>query len=240
MQIVTALYISLFTGVSGYGLVGYCIPLPARKIGSISGSGGEIVKQLRLDTRYKIRIGESVSGCEDRIVTIYSTSEETNVSDSIDGHVGPAQDALIKVHDRIVADGTAVDENLEEALLVTARLLVSSDQIGCIIRKGGQIVQNIRSESGAQSHILKDDHLPTCALSSDELVQRPLSGYLAIVLFLVEEPRSLEIMKQLEKLCDNGQCSPDILVGGVVIYGKSSWEKDTANISSALSCNILQ
>lgn len=54
---------------------------------------------------------------------------------------------------------------------MTARLLVSSDQIGCIIGKGGHIVQNIQSETGAQIRMVKDDHLPTCALSSDELVQ---------------------------------------------------------------------
>lgn len=67
-----------------------------------------------MDAKSKIRVGETVAGCEDRIVTIYSTSKETNVSDSIDGHVCPAQDALFKVHDRIVVDGNAVEESLEE------------------------------------------------------------------------------------------------------------------------------
>ena len=54
---------------------------------------------------------------------------------------------------------------------VTLRLLVPSDQIGCIIGKGGQIIQGIRSDSGAQIRILKNDHLPACAISSDELLQ---------------------------------------------------------------------
>jgi poly(rC)-binding protein 2/3/4 len=40
-----------------------------------------------------------------------------------------------------------------------------------VIGKGGQIVQNIRSETGAQIRILKDERLPLCALNSDELVQ---------------------------------------------------------------------
>ncbi|KAG8384683.1 hypothetical protein BUALT_Bualt04G0143500 [Buddleja alternifolia] len=152
---------------------------PGKKIGSIIGRGGEIVKQLRVDTKSKIRIGESVPGCEERVVTIYSASEETNDFEGEDDRVCPAQDALFKVHDRIIADDTAIEDDLEEPQQVTVRLLVPSDQIGCIIGKGGQIVQNIRSETGAQIRIVKDDHLPTCALSSDELVQ--ISGDASVV-----------------------------------------------------------
>lgn len=142
---------------------------PGRKIGSIIGRGGEIVKQLRVDTKSKIRIGETVPGCDERVVTIYSSSDETNAFDGLDTFVSPAQDALFRVHDRVVSEEVHVDS--EEASQVMVRLLVPSDQIGCVIGKGGQIVQNIRSESGAQIRILKDDHLPSCALSSDELVQ---------------------------------------------------------------------
>ncbi|XP_011098647.1 KH domain-containing protein At4g18375 [Sesamum indicum] len=152
---------------------------PGKKIGSIIGRGGEIVKQLRVETKAKIRIGESVPGCEERVVTIYSSSEETNDFEGADGRVCPAQDALFKVHERIVADDAAVEEDSEDVPQVTVRLLVPSDQIGCIIGKGGQIVQNIRSDTGAQIRIVKDDHLPTCALSSDELVQ--ISGDASVV-----------------------------------------------------------
>lgn len=143
---------------------------PGKKIGSIIGRGGDIVKQLRVDTKSKIRIGESVPGCDERVVTIYSTSEETNDFEGSDDRVCPAHDALFKVHDRIVAEDTAVEDS-EEVPQVTVRLLVPSDQIGCIIGKGGQIVQSIRSETGAQVRIVKDDHLPACALRSDELIQ---------------------------------------------------------------------
>ena len=34
-----------------------------KKIGSIIGKGGEIVKQLRVDTKSKIRIGDTVPDC---------------------------------------------------------------------------------------------------------------------------------------------------------------------------------
>jgi len=70
----------------------------------------------------------------------------------------------------VIAEDAREDED-DERNHVTAKLLVPSDQIGCVIGKGGQIVQNIRSETGAQIRILKDDRLPPCALSNDELVQ---------------------------------------------------------------------
>ncbi|XP_021721418.1 KH domain-containing protein At4g18375-like [Chenopodium quinoa] len=152
---------------------------PATKIGSIIGRGGEIVKQLRLDTKAKIRIGETVPGCDERVVTIYSASEETNSFDEMDSQVCPAQDALFRVHDRVIAEDAGADDEPEGNQNVTARLLVPSDQIGCIIGKGGQIVQTIRSETGAQIRILKDDHLPACALSTDELLQ--ISGVAVVV-----------------------------------------------------------
>ncbi|XP_059670354.1 KH domain-containing protein HEN4-like [Cornus florida] len=151
---------------------------PGKKIGSIIGRGGDIVKQLRVDSKSNIKIGETVPGCEERVVTIYSSNEETNVFDDTDDPICPAEDALFKVHDRVVADDMAADDS-DEAPQVTVRLLVLSDQIGCVIGKGGQIVQSIRSDTGAQVRILKDDHLPPCALSSDELVQ--ISGEASVV-----------------------------------------------------------
>ncbi|KAJ9709338.1 hypothetical protein PVL29_001013 [Vitis rotundifolia] len=144
---------------------------PVRKIGSIIGRGGDIAKQLRSETKSNIRIGETMPGCEERVVTIYSSSEETNPFGDTGELVSPAQDALFRVHDRIVAGELPADEEPEEAQQVTVRMLVPSDQIGCVIGKGGQVIQNIRSETRAQIRILKDEHLPPCALSSDELLQ---------------------------------------------------------------------
>ncbi|XP_042052843.1 KH domain-containing protein HEN4-like [Salvia splendens] len=143
---------------------------PLRKIGSIIGIGGDIAKQLRSETHAKIRISETIPGCDERVVTIYSTSDETNSYEN--GQVSPAQDALFRVHGKVVAEEQPVNGGTsEETLQITVRLLVPSDQIGCVIGKGGHIVQNIRNETHAQIRILGSDHLPPCALSSDELIQ---------------------------------------------------------------------
>ncbi|XP_043724085.1 KH domain-containing protein HEN4-like isoform X2 [Telopea speciosissima] len=152
---------------------------PGRKIGSIIGRGGEIVKQLRADSQSKIRIGETMQGCEERVITIFSSSRETNTVEDTEDLVCPAQDALFRVHDRLVADEAPADEDDEGSKQVTVRLLVPSDQIGCVIGKGGQIIQTIRSDTGAQIRILKNEHLPPCAMSTDELLQ--ITGEAAIV-----------------------------------------------------------
>ncbi|OEL30902.1 hypothetical protein BAE44_0008079 [Dichanthelium oligosanthes] len=144
----------------------------SRKIGSIIGRGGEIAKQLRTETQAKIRIGESVPGCEERVITIFSSSRETNTIDDTEDKVCPAQDALFRVHERLASDEGPGHEDSEEVLpQVTVRLLVPSDQIGCIIGKGGHIIQGIRSETGAQIRVLSNDHMPACAINGDELLQ---------------------------------------------------------------------
>ena len=121
------------------------------------------------------------------MVTIYNFSDETNAFDDSYTFVSPTQDALFRVHDKVVSEKVH-SEDFEEASQVTVQLLVTSDQIGCVIGKGGQIIQNIYSESGAQIYILKNDHLLSCALSFDEFVQisgeRPLLGRLFIKLHL--------------------------------------------------------
>ncbi|OVA08977.1 K Homology domain [Macleaya cordata] len=152
---------------------------PGRKIGSIIGRGGEIIKQLRADSQSKIRIGETIPGCEERVVTIFSSSRETNAFEDNGDFICPAQDALFRVHDRLIADETPADEDSEGGQQATVRLLVPSDQIGCIIGKGGQIIQGIRSETGAQIRILKNEHLPPCAMGSDELLQ--ITGEVPVV-----------------------------------------------------------
>lgn len=142
---------------------------PMRIIGSIIGVGGDNVKQLRAKTRAKIRISEPIPGCDERVITIYSTSDETNIYG--DEHISPAMDALFRVHDKVVGEESVTEDAFADALQATVRLLVPSDQIGCVIGRGGQIVQKIRNETQAQIRILGSEHLPPCALSTDELIQ---------------------------------------------------------------------
>jgi poly(rC)-binding protein 2/3/4 len=88
--------------------------------------------------------------------------------------LSPAQEALFRVHGRIVdaeLPNQVSDEDEEGSGSVTTRLLVPNNQIGCLLGKGGKIIEQMREETGAQIRILPKEQLPGCAVPSDELVQ---------------------------------------------------------------------
>uniref|UniRef100_A0A0D3CA17 K Homology domain-containing protein n=1 Tax=Brassica oleracea var. oleracea TaxID=109376 RepID=A0A0D3CA17_BRAOL len=98
---------------------------PVKKTGSIIGKGGEIAKQIRSETKSNMRINEALPGCEERVVTIYSTSDELNHFGDDGEIVCPALDALFKVHDMIVAEvDEDDDDDLGDKQTVTVRMLV--------------------------------------------------------------------------------------------------------------------
>ncbi|GFS36865.1 hypothetical protein Acr_00g0048330 [Actinidia rufa] len=168
----------------------YRILCHSKKIGSVIGKGGSIVKALREETQSKITVADSVAGSDERVIIIYSPSSKIhekhkmdedqgaateNEDDSMEPHCA-AQDALLKVHDRIVEEdlvGGKEDEYDEN--VVTARLLVpNNNTVGCLLGRKGDVIQRLRSDTGANIRVLPADHLPPCAMSTDELVQVPL------------------------------------------------------------------
>ncbi|CAI9752994.1 unnamed protein product [Fraxinus pennsylvanica] len=172
----------------------YRILCPSKKIGSVIGKGGNIVKALREETQAKITVSDSVPGSDERVIIIFSPSDKRakGYNDNKDGEDRPAekeddvmkphcaaQDALLKVHDRIAEEdlGGAGNEN-EDETVITARLLVPNNVVGCLLGRKGDVIQRLRSETGANIRVLPADHLPTCAMRTDELVQ--ISGKSAI------------------------------------------------------------
>ncbi|RWW13728.1 hypothetical protein GW17_00022544 [Ensete ventricosum] len=166
----------------------YRILCPVKKIGSVLGKGGDIVNTLRDETHAKIRVADAIPGAEERVIIIFSYLSQSEKNDSdqdLDDSDGnepedmqahcPAQDALLKIHDRIAADeilrGGVVQSKTEPDDVVTARILVPKNQVGCLLGKGGTIIQQLRSDTGANIRVLPSDHLPPCAMDSDELVQ---------------------------------------------------------------------
>ncbi|GKB28178.1 K homology domain-containing protein [Tanacetum coccineum] len=126
----------------------YRILCPSRKIVSVLGKGGEIIKALREDTQAKITVAESVPGLEERVVMVY-------------------------IYDTIVADdllgGTHNAHGSEIA--VVECLLVPNNKVRCIIGNKGDVITRLRSETGASKRVMPTDLLPTCAMSTNELVQ---------------------------------------------------------------------
>lgn len=165
----------------------YRILCQSKRIGSVIGKGGGIIKALREETQAKITVADPVPGSDDRVIVILSPSTKSarrktidNAEDNQDNKEDnivmelhcAAQDALLKVHDRIVEEDIGgAESNSENEIVVTARLLVPNNMVGCLLGKKGDVIQRLRSETRANIRVLPADHLPSCALSSDELVQ---------------------------------------------------------------------
>ncbi|KAJ6799831.1 KH domain-containing protein HEN4 isoform X2 [Iris pallida] len=132
---------------------------PSDKTGAVIGKGGSIVRQIREETLAKVRIDDPVAGSDDRVILISAAAAETSSSSS------PAQAALVRVFERISA------EEKEAASPATCRLLAAGTQVGCVLGKGGKVVEKIRAESGAQVRVLGKEQVPACASAGDEVIQ---------------------------------------------------------------------
>ncbi|KAG0498048.1 hypothetical protein HPP92_002739 [Vanilla planifolia] len=146
---------------------------PKGRVGYVIGRGGEFVKQIRADTGARIIIEDSSQECNERPVTISSSSRETNPFGYVKEYVCPAQDALFRVHERLFGDDH-LDRNEDDgigACRVTARLLIPSDQARCVIGRRGCSIQSIRRDTGATINIWKYEHIPVCAMNGEELLE---------------------------------------------------------------------
>lgn len=76
------------------------------------------------------------------------------------------QEAVFRVQNRITR---AIPDAKDHSML--ARILVSSNQIGCLLGKGGSIIAEMRKLSGAHIRILAKDKVPKCASEDEEVVQ---------------------------------------------------------------------
>eukprot|EP01018_Ginkgo_biloba_P029386 Gb_18830 [translate_table: standard] len=156
---------------------------PEAKAGGVIGKGGSIISQMRQETGARITVQETVEGSEERVIVISALEEprdrdnnnrNNNGRDDDDGKLSPAQQALLKVHARIVEGGSVngdVDDN-DPDRVITTRLVVPNSQVGCLLGKGGKIIEQMREETKAQIRILPRDQTPLCTnLSSDEILQ---------------------------------------------------------------------
>ncbi|MCE3050685.1 hypothetical protein HAX54_047885 [Datura stramonium] len=177
---------------------------PADKIGGVIGKGGATIRQLREETGAKIRIDDSLSGCDERVIVIIadstkkdaaavtqSSSDTANFNveelpnSAVNDESSQAQRALIRILERIFKvdeEWNAVQSEGEGRKgefsdvrspqgVVVCRLLAPSNQVGCVLGRGGKIIEKIRQEAGAQVRVLPKDQVPACALPGDELIQ---------------------------------------------------------------------
>jgi len=58
-----------------------------------------------------------------------------------------------------------------EAASAQVRLLVDQSQVGCILGKGGSIINELRRSTGASVRVLSKQEIPACAAHLDEVLQ---------------------------------------------------------------------
>lgn len=88
---------------------------------------------------------------------------------SPDSRYSPAQKAVVLVFCRSVETG--IEKGIDKGSSVTARLVVPSNQVGCLLGKGGVIVSEMRKATGASIRIIGTDQVPKCASDNDQVVQ---------------------------------------------------------------------
>ncbi|KAK1316270.1 KH domain-containing protein [Acorus calamus] len=167
---------------------------PADRTGCVIGKGGSVVRQIREETGARVRVDDPAPGCDDRVILVtapetYSfrkkgrkrSNDGSNGDDdggSISGDeegASPAQVALVRVFERIVRgneerSGEEVEKERSAEGSVVCRLLAQSGQVGCVLGKGGKVVEKIRQESGAHIRIYGAEQNNACAFPGDELI----------------------------------------------------------------------
>ncbi|KAF2324206.1 hypothetical protein GH714_010007 [Hevea brasiliensis] len=161
---------------SSNGVV-FRILCPASKTGSIIGKGGAIISQIRQETGAKVRIEETVPGCDERVVVIVGSDKYIEVNIEQNGEDGDKNANVAEEGDEkkdsVEAEPEKAGGNEEDnkPSMSILRLLVLSSQVGCLLGKGGSVIKQMSAESGAQIRILPRDKLSMCASPADELVQ---------------------------------------------------------------------
>uniref|UniRef100_A0A2C9U1M2 K Homology domain-containing protein n=1 Tax=Manihot esculenta TaxID=3983 RepID=A0A2C9U1M2_MANES len=115
-------------------------PRDFHKSGGVIGKAGTIIRNLRQESSFDIKVLEGIYDSEDYIILIS----------------GPANDRISTVQDAVL-----------RRMTVIARLLVSSNQIGCLLGKGGSMMAETRKSTGGGLY----SYIPKCASENAEVVQ---------------------------------------------------------------------
>ncbi|XP_047168313.1 KH domain-containing protein HEN4 [Vigna umbellata] len=103
---------------------------------------------------------EDLGAAEERVVVIVAAAGATSSEESA------AQAALVRVFERTVEDETKNSSNST----VSCKLVAPSYQVGCVLGRGGKIVEKIRQETGAHIRVLPKDQ-PPLPPTGDEFIQ---------------------------------------------------------------------
>ncbi|KAF8643718.1 hypothetical protein HU200_066783 [Digitaria exilis] len=128
------------------------------KVGSIIGKGGNTVRSIQNDTGCEIKVQETVPKTDDRIISI---SGPAHPGDGI----SPAQNAILHVQRKLMLPAS------DKEGPAMCRLIISPNQVGCLMGKGGSVIAEMRKLSGAFIVVLSKDKIPRGVPEHDEVIQ---------------------------------------------------------------------
>ncbi|XP_062008938.1 RNA-binding KH domain-containing protein RCF3 [Rosa rugosa] len=128
------------------------------KVGSLIGKGGSIIRTFQSETGASIKIVDAAPDSDERVVVI-------SAQENPEQNYSPAQEAVMRVHHRIAEIG------FEPGAAVVARLLLHPQQIGCLLGKGGFIINEMRRATGASIRIFPKEQVQKSAYHHDDVVQ---------------------------------------------------------------------
>ncbi|KAL2556261.1 RNA-binding KH domain-containing protein [Forsythia ovata] len=130
---------------------------PVDKVDSVVGEADGFMELLQDEIGVDVKVADPIAGTDEYIIII--SSEE-----GPDDELFPAQEALLHIQTRIV--------NLvpEKENIITTRLLLQSDEIGCLGLKDGSL-PGMRKITGANIHILPREEHPASVSETDGILQ---------------------------------------------------------------------
>ncbi|XP_062082633.1 KH domain-containing protein HEN4 isoform X2 [Humulus lupulus] len=135
------------------------------RVGSVIGKGGSVIRALQSDTGANVSVGVSLADCDERLITV-------SASENPESRYSPAQKAVVLVFSRFLeASSEKGQDSGNKGSSVTARLVVPSNQVGCLLGKGGAIVSEMRKVTGANIRVIGGDQVPKCVTEKDVVVQ---------------------------------------------------------------------
>ncbi|MQL89891.1 hypothetical protein Taro_022480 [Colocasia esculenta] len=157
---------------------------PDARAGGVIGKSGSIIKTFRQETGAWISVQPLVPGDDERIIE--TSDNRRREPDGRPPQYSPAQEALLMIHERILDAGFELEGGEEDDEYggggwgggdrdrgrVTTRLVVPRGHVGCLMGKGGKIIEQMRIETKTHIRILPRDHnTPRCVSMSEEIVQ---------------------------------------------------------------------
>ncbi|KAI5582784.1 hypothetical protein BDE02_07G108300 [Populus trichocarpa] len=137
------------------------------RVGGVIGKGGNIVTALQNETGATISIGPKVAGCDERLITV-------TASENPESRYSAAQKTVVLVFSRVVESviEKGLDPGSSEGSPVSVRLVVSPNQVGCLLGKGGTIISEMRKATSTSIRIIgRDQGNPKCVPENDHVVE---------------------------------------------------------------------